>query len=43
MRILSPARMVVGLPIWGFIRSTVSYGTPNQFTMLRKLSPERTV
>jgi hypothetical protein len=35
--------MSFGSPSCGFIRSTVSYGTPNQFTMLRKLSPDRTV
>ena len=43
MRISSPARIVVGSPICGFMSRTVSYGTPNQLTMLTKLSPERTV
>jgi len=41
--ILSPARMSVGSVICGFILRTVSYDTPNQLTMLRRLSPRRTV
>ena len=43
IRIWSPVWMLATLPRPGFIRITVSYGTPNQLTMLRKLSPARTV
>jgi hypothetical protein len=43
IRILSPARICVGSVICGFIFRTVLYGTPNQLTMLRRLSPARTV
>jgi hypothetical protein len=43
IRSLSPAWIAVGSVICGFILRTVSYGTPNQLTMLRKLSPLRTV
>jgi hypothetical protein len=40
---MSPARIWVGSEICGFILMTVAYGTPNQLTMLWRLSPERTV
>jgi hypothetical protein len=40
---LSPAWIAVGSVICGFILRTVSYDTPNQLTMLLRLSPLRTV
>jgi hypothetical protein len=43
MRIRSPTWIVATSPRPGFIATTVSYGTPNQLTMLWKLSPARTV